>query len=225
MLENYYDVLGISDNASIDEIKKAYRKLAMKYHPDLNPSAEAENKMKKINEAYEQIMKSKRQIGENKDFSSTNNSDNYHDSTTDDFDIFSEFTKQHDYYDEKKNQGINLDYLDINDLYVGDVCVYKYKLNYDYFASFEEQTTLKVLYKNAILLKVGFEEYINLSSLTNMIFIKYLDRKISLDKLKIKGDFFKPYAGEKFVKNAVKLNDLNEQYTNVSSFKKVKKFK
>ena len=223
MPENYYNVLGISNNASIDEIKKAYRKLAMKYHPDLNPSAEAENKMKKINEAYEQIMKSKRQIGENKDFSSTNNSDNYQDSTTDDFDIFSEFTKQHDYYDEKKNQGINLDYLDINDLYVGDVCVYKYKLNYDYFASFEEQTTLKVLYKNAILLKVGFEEYINLSSLTNMIFIKYLDGKISLDNLKIKGDFFKPYAGEKFVKNAVKLNDLNEQYTSVQNLKKVKR--
>ncbi|MBO5096022.1 MAG: hypothetical protein J6B98_04030 [Bacilli bacterium] len=101
-------------------------------------------------------MKSKRQIGENKDFSSTNNSDNYYDSTTDDFDIFSEFTKQHDYYDEKKNQWINLNDFDPNDLYVGDVCVYKYKLNYDYFAFFEEQTTLKVLYKNAILLKVGF---------------------------------------------------------------------
>ncbi|MBO5096021.1 MAG: DnaJ domain-containing protein [Bacilli bacterium] len=53
MLENYYEILVISNNASIEEIKKAYRKLAMQYHPDLNPSVDTENQMKKINEAYE----------------------------------------------------------------------------------------------------------------------------------------------------------------------------
>lgn len=51
---DYYKVLGISKNASQEDIKKAYRKLARKYHPDLNPNdAEAEKKFKQINEAHE----------------------------------------------------------------------------------------------------------------------------------------------------------------------------
>lgn len=51
---DYYEVLGISKSASEEEIKKAYRKLAMKYHPDRNPdSHEAEEKFKEASEAYE----------------------------------------------------------------------------------------------------------------------------------------------------------------------------
>ena len=50
---DYYEVLGVDRNASQEEIKKAYRKLAMKYHPDRNPDdKEAEQKFKEINEAY-----------------------------------------------------------------------------------------------------------------------------------------------------------------------------
>ena len=48
-----YDVLGVSKDASADEIKKAYRKLSKKYHPDLNHEPGAEAKFKEVNEAYE----------------------------------------------------------------------------------------------------------------------------------------------------------------------------
>jgi molecular chaperone DnaJ len=49
---DYYEVLGVSKNASKDEIKNAYRKLAMQYHPDRNKAPDAEEKFKEISEAY-----------------------------------------------------------------------------------------------------------------------------------------------------------------------------
>ena len=54
MAKDYYEILGVPTNASDGEIKKAYRKLAMQYHPDRNPGKEkwANEKFKEINEAY-----------------------------------------------------------------------------------------------------------------------------------------------------------------------------
>src|SRR5215217_8104246 len=53
---DFYEILGLAKNASDDDIKKAYRKLAMKYHPDRNPDSKgAEEKFKEAKEAYEML--------------------------------------------------------------------------------------------------------------------------------------------------------------------------
>ena len=68
--KDYYKILGVERNASEADIKKAYRKLAMKYHPDKNPGNKAaEDKFKEINEANEVLSDAKKrahfdQIGE-----------------------------------------------------------------------------------------------------------------------------------------------------------------
>src|SRR5918992_5917827 len=61
--KDYYGILGVARDASDDEIKRAYRKLARKYHPDVNPDPEAQERFKEINAAYEVLSDDqKRQI-------------------------------------------------------------------------------------------------------------------------------------------------------------------
>lgn len=59
-MEDYYGILGVSKSASKKEISDAYKKLAKKYHPDLNPGAGSDEKIKQINEAYEVLKDSKK---------------------------------------------------------------------------------------------------------------------------------------------------------------------
>jgi molecular chaperone DnaJ len=56
---DYYEILGISKQATQDEVKRSFRRLAMQYHPDRNKAPDAEQKFKEINEAYEVLSDAK----------------------------------------------------------------------------------------------------------------------------------------------------------------------
>ena len=55
MARDYYEILGVDRNTDKEEIKRAYRRLARKYHPDVNKEAGADERFKEINRAYEVI--------------------------------------------------------------------------------------------------------------------------------------------------------------------------
>lgn len=70
MSKDYYKILEVDKNSSAEEIKKAYRKLALKYHPDRGGGAEAEKKFKEINDAY-QILSDKEKRAQYDQFGTT----------------------------------------------------------------------------------------------------------------------------------------------------------
>jgi molecular chaperone DnaJ len=61
-MENLYNILGVAPNASTDEIRKRYRSLAMRYHPDRNSDAGADLRFNAIQKAYEVLADTKRRI-------------------------------------------------------------------------------------------------------------------------------------------------------------------
>lgn len=67
-MENLYDIIGVAPNASADEIKKRYRSLAMRYHPDRNTDSGAEVRFNAIQKAYEVLSDAKRRDAYNLKF-------------------------------------------------------------------------------------------------------------------------------------------------------------
>ena len=76
-MNNYYEILEVSKDATQDEIKKAYKKLAKKFHPDINKESGAEEKFKKINEAYEVLSDETKRKEYDQKLNSSNNSYSY----------------------------------------------------------------------------------------------------------------------------------------------------
>ena len=79
MAKSLYETLEVSENASKDEIKKAYRKLARKYHPDVNKDKEAEEKFKEINAAYEVLSDEQKKLQYDQHGDSMFGNQNFHD--------------------------------------------------------------------------------------------------------------------------------------------------
>jgi len=105
MVKNYYKILGVNRGASDEDIKKAYRKLALKFHPDKNKELGAEEKFKEIAEAYEVLSdNSKKQKYDNSHRRNSTPNHNYAWSfsftPSDPFDLFKNFFNGHDPFSE-----------------------------------------------------------------------------------------------------------------------------
>ena len=77
MLNKYLSILQLEYGASEEDIKKAYKKLALKYHPDRNQDEGAEDKFKEISEAY-QILSGKSSEPSNQNYNNNNNNNRYY---------------------------------------------------------------------------------------------------------------------------------------------------
>ena len=79
MAKSLYETLEVNENASADEIKKAYRKLARKYHPDVNKDKDAEDKFKELNAAYEVLSDEQKKLQYDQHGDSMFGGQNFHD--------------------------------------------------------------------------------------------------------------------------------------------------
>lgn len=113
MSKDYYEILGVDKNSNQDDIKKAYRKLALKYHPDRNKDPDSEDKFKLISEAYQVLGDETKR----KNYDMGNIDMNFSDS----FDMFNEIFKQH--MDFFKNDFGNYDDIlrEINNIDIRDI--------------------------------------------------------------------------------------------------------
>lgn len=94
-MKNYYEVLGISKTATADEIKKAYRNLAFKYHPDRNSGDKAaEEKFKEINEAYDVLSDEKKRA----DYNSFGTSNSHYSGTNNSYNRNNDFTNEETFW-------------------------------------------------------------------------------------------------------------------------------
>ena len=109
-MKNFYNTLGISTNASIEDIKRAYKKLAMELHPDRNPNnKESEEKMKTINEAYSTLsdIQKRRNYDYKLNINTSNNRFNWNHHQKFDFSDFGSFNTS--FYTSSFKSKLNLD--------------------------------------------------------------------------------------------------------------------
>ena len=106
MYKKYYDILNINENASEEEIKKAYKKQALKFHPDRNKSPDATEKFKEISEAY-QFLTNKNDDNVNFNFSQSN-SKNKNKNFVNPEELFKQFFKNNDLFSSIFDDSFNI---------------------------------------------------------------------------------------------------------------------
>lgn len=127
--KDYYSILGVAKDASADDIKKAYRKMARKYHPDVSKEPDAEAHFKEANEANEVLSDTERRAtydatGSNTFAHGKSPWGNYNGDAGDFQDMFDDLFRKHrnfndDLYGEKKTQKVYLITLPLADAYLG----------------------------------------------------------------------------------------------------------
>lgn len=121
MSKNYYDILGVDKNASKEDIKKAYRKLAIKYHPDKNQGdKDAESKFKEISEAYDVIGDENKRSNYDRFGSSNGSGFDMNDIFSNFGDVFSNFSQRYGFSKKRKGSDLKITVmLDINEVLNG----------------------------------------------------------------------------------------------------------